>query len=469
MLETALIVQVLLWLAAIWIFAASGQASIFHPLTAYLGFHGLVFVARPILVSAFGFDTNWDYMQFKPSDEIFVKTLAVSSVALISFVAGCLYTGRGRNSFGTQRAPEFTILERRALLMTTLLLIPLIAYSIFATRNGIEGVSVNGNYLMTNSTGYVNEAQNFIMALLCLWMVATRFHWLNLIPVILYLAYRMWFGWSRWTILLFLLMATTSYCWYYRKKWMPLWSLGVAVPILVVFNLLGHNRDLLKSYLLGEEVRGVDYEPGMSAADKLKKRFDTQDFANFDYLTYVVWVVPERTGTYTYGVQYLQLFTDPIPRILWKGKPVGSPVDTHVDLGSYGNFLGLTYSLAGDGWMNGGWIGLIISLLLAGALLGWAYRYFWNHIDHVAPCLFYLVGVAMVAQWYRDGSIISLAKFLFFTTTPVLVWMGIAWCLGPKWVPGYTVLLPPGARLRVVCSRDGRGLQASPSRSEIPL
>jgi O-antigen polysaccharide polymerase Wzy len=469
MIDIALTAQVLLWLAAIWFFAASRQASIFHPVTAYLAFHGLAFVARPILVSTCGFDATWDYMQFRPPDEIFVRTLAVSSVAMIAFVAACLYLGRSRMSFGTQHAPEFATLERRALWITTWLLIPLIAYSIFATRKGVEGARVNGLYLMTNSTGYVNEAQNFIMALLCLWMVATRFHWFNLIPSILYLGYRAWFGWSRWTILLFLLMVTMTYCWYYRRKWMPLWSLGVAVPILLLFNLLGHNREFLKSYLLGQEVRSVDYEPGMTTGEKLKRRFDTQDFANFDYLAYIVWVVPERSGTYTYGVQYLQLFTDPIPRILWKGKPVGAPVKTGVDLGLYGNFLGLTDSLAGDGWINGGWIGLIITLLLAGALAGWAHRYFWSNIQNSAPCLFYLVGVAMLPQWYRDGSIISVAKFLFFTTTPVLIWMAVKWCMGPKWIPGYTVLLPPGARLRLVRSRDGRGLRSSPARSEIPL
>jgi hypothetical protein len=469
MIEIALTAQVLLWLAAIWIFAASRQASIFHPVTAYLGFHGLAFVVRPILVSACGYDAVWNYMQFHPSDQIFVRTLAVSSVAMLSFVAGCLYAGRSRISFATQNAPEFTTLERRALLITTLLLVPVMAYSIFATRNGIAGAKVNGIYVMTNSTGYLNEAQNFIMALLCLWMVATRFHWLNLFPSILYLGYRTWFGWSRWTILLFLLMVTMIYCWDYRKKWVPLWAVGVAVPFLLLFNLLGHNRDILKSYLLSHEVHTVDYEPGMTTREKLKKRFDTQDFANFDYLTYIVWVVPGRIGTYTYGVQYLQLLTEPIPRILWKGKPAGAPVQTNVDLGLYGNFYGLTMSLAGDAWMSGGWIGLVILLSVTGWLLGLAHRSFWRNIGKPARCLLYLVALAMVPLWYRDGSIISIAKFLLFSLTPILVWMGVKWCLGPKWVPGYTVLLPPETRLRLLRGRDGRGQDSSQARGEIPL
>jgi hypothetical protein len=89
----------------------------------------------------------------------------------------------------------------------------------------------------------------------------------------------------------------------------------------------------------------------MSASDKLKRRFDTQDYANFDFLSYVVWLVPEKSGAYSYGLQYLQLLTEPIPRILWGGKPVGPPVKTGVDLYAYANFNGLTVSMAGR-WLG---------------------------------------------------------------------------------------------------------------------
>lgn len=455
MIEIALTGQVMLWVIIIGLFMASGQASIFHPATAYLGFHGLVFIARPILVHSFGFDTNWKYMWFKPTEAYFMKTLAVSSVAMVAFVVASVSIGCSRLSFGKAVPPEFTSVERRALLITTLLLIPVAAYSIFATRNGIEGERVNGIYTLTNSTGYVNEAQHFIMPLLCAWLLVTRFHWLNLLPSFFYIGYRVWFGWSRWTILLFLLMVTMAYCWYYRKKWLPLWSVAAALPILLVFNLLGHNRDILKSIFLGEKVQVVDFSPGMTAEEKLKKQLDTQDYANFDYLSYVVSVVPERTETYTYGVQYLQLFTEPIPRILWRGKPVGAPVKSNVNLSAYGNFVGLTVSLAGDGWLSGGWIGLIITLSTVGGLLGWAHRLFWQNIEHRLGCSIYLVGLAMVPQWYRDGGI-SISKFLLFTLTPLVIWVGLTWVIGDRLVLGHSVLLPRGTRLRFVETEANR-------------
>src|SRR5208283_348278 len=134
MIETALVAQVIVWLIAIGMFAASRQASIFHPVTAYLAFHGLVFVLRPILVYTFGFNAIFDYMIYRPSDEIFIRTLEVSSVGMISFLAACLFAGRSQLVFASRKPPEFNCIERRALLVTTLVLIPAMVWSIYATR-----------------------------------------------------------------------------------------------------------------------------------------------------------------------------------------------------------------------------------------------------------------------------------------------------------------------------------------------
>lgn len=451
MIDLAIVVQILVWLVLVAVFLSSGQASLFHPVTVYLFFHGLVFILRPVLVHYFGFEAIWKYMGFVASDEIFIRTLLVGSVGLVCFVTACLIGGWTRISFGTSQPPQFSDLERRALLATCRVLLPVVAYSIYATRNGIEGQRVAGVYIMTNSTGYLNEAQNFVMPLLCACFVVTRFHWGNLLPALIYMGYRAWFGWSRWTILLFLLMACLSYCWYYRRKWIPVWTVVALVPVLFIFNVLGHNRDLLKQILAGEEVQFTEERPGTSRSEKLRNQLDTQDFANFDYLAFVVSVIPEKTEDFSYGAQYLQLFTEPIPRILWKGKPVGAPVRT-INMAPYGNFLGLTVSLCGDGWMSGGWAGLVITLSLAGLLIGYAHRRFWEHNNSKLGALIYIVALAMVPQWYRDGGI-SVFKFLLFTITPMIVWHSMVWLLGRRYWYAYALRLPARATLRFVQSQ----------------
>jgi hypothetical protein len=451
MIELALAAQLIVWLAIAAAFLASRQASLLHPATIYLGFHGLVFVLRPLLVHYFGFDANWKYMLFQPTESNFVAALEVSSLGLVCFVGASLWCGWSRFPSGSL-PPQFTPGEQRALLLTTLLLLPLAAYSIYFTRNGIAGERIGGIYVMTNSTGYVNEAQHFVMTLLCAWLVVTKFHWGNLLPAALYVGYRAWFGWSRWTILLFLLMAVLAFCWYHRRKWLPAWSLAAAVPILIVFNLLGHNRDLLKATFSGQGIEIVEQRPGTPQNEKVKRQLDTQDFSNFDYLSYVVSVVPDRTGRYTYGLQYLQLLTEPIPRILWKEKPVGAPVKT-IDIGAYANFIGLTVSLCGDGWMSGGWIGVAIMLSLAGIILGRAYRWCNEYPDSRLGGMAYVVALAMAPQWFRDGGI-SIFKFLLFTSIPILVWMGLAWFIGPRRIAAYSFSFPGTAKIRFVAKED---------------
>ncbi len=448
MIGAALTAQFLLWMAVSLACLTTHRPSVFHPAVWYLGFHGLVFVLRPIFVHMFGFDTIWAYMLYRPAETVFLRTLAISSVGMLVFVAACLAFSWKRLAQPQRPTPGFTATQRGALALTTFLLAPLVAYSIYATREGILGERVAGVYIMTQSVGYINDAQFLATPLLCAWLVVTRFHWLNLLPVGTYLGYRIWFGWSRWSILLFMAMVVVAFCWQRQRRWPPAWWLIAALPFLILFNTLGHNRDYLKALIEGRPAVAVEQLPGETRSERIRRRFDTQDFANFDYLSYVVGVVPERTGAFTLGTQYLQLLTEPVPRRLWKQKPIGPPVK-RFDLGAYGNFTGLTVSLVGDGWMSAGWGGVILTLGLAGGFLGWAYDYFRRHSHRPLPALLFISGLAMSPQWFRDGGI-SIAKFMFWTWLPLLLWWGLAWWLGRRLHPVRSVTLPARTRLKLL-------------------
>jgi hypothetical protein len=118
-------------------------------------------------------------------------------------------------------------------------------------------------------------------------------------------------------------------------------------------------------------------------------------------------------------------------------------------LNNYGNFLGTTPSLVGDGWMSGGWIGIVVTMTIVGGLLGAAHRWFWRHADSPMESLFYLVGLALIPQWFRDGGI-SITKFLFWNLAPLFLWVALSWLMGQRRVPGYSVLLRPGTRVRLL-------------------
>ena len=199
-IEVALTAQVLVAVVVAGAFLASGQASLFHPAASYLAFHSVVFVIRPLLVYAFGFDSIWQYMVFVPGESAQVRTLVMTSVALIVFVAMSLWAGRCKTEFASKVPPRFTPVQLRALRYTTLTLLPLVLFSIYYTRGGAETAgerAANGVFIMTNSTGYLNDAQVMLGPLLCAWLVVTRFHWGNFIFISIYVAYRSWVGWSR--------------------------------------------------------------------------------------------------------------------------------------------------------------------------------------------------------------------------------------------------------------------------------
>jgi hypothetical protein len=458
-LDQALIVQAVLWLVVVVGFLLSGQASLFHPVTTYLAFHALVFVLRPILVVCCGFDSVWNYMVFDPSPEILVKSLAVSSVALVVFCSTCLAFGWSRAGNYPTQPRTFTQLEKNGLLFTTVLLAPIIAYSIHVGLSGeATGERVGGTYIMTGTSGYINDAQVMAGSLICAWLMVTRFRWQVVLIAAVYVMYRCYGGWARWTFLLFFLATALVYAWQHQRRWMPFWSILLILPMFVLFDNIGKDRSWLQDELSGHAPMPAPTET-LTETDRLRQKYDTVDFANYDYLTFVVAMVPERTGRYSLGVQHLQLFTEPIPRALWKGKPIGAPLP-YFNLNNYGNFTGLTVTMAGDGWMSGGWTGVIITAGVIGLLLGLAHRWFWQRAqrDNILS-LFYILGLAMVAQQYRDGGIVSIAKFLLWSWLPVVVWLGSNWLVGPRLFPAQSVLLPRGTRLRLL----------EPAPSSLPL
>ena len=347
--------QILIWLIVLGTFMASGQASMFHPLTVYLAFHALVFIFRPLEIMYWGFDFGWIYMRFDPSEEDMIKTLCVTSVGLLVFATATLVVGKAKLEFPNAQAAPFTFDAKRGLLLATAVLGPLVLYSIYRTNTGhMSGEQRNGTYIMTGDSGYVVEAQYMFGPLACAWLLVTRFNWRVWIPLTLYIGYRAYTGWMRWTIVLLVFAIALSYLWQQRRRWVSLSVVLTLIPAILLFAWLGQDRQNFRR-LLGFQASEalVQVKGGMSKEEIRKLKSDGPDHANYDFLTFILAIVPERTGTYTYGTQYLQLFTEPIPRKLWPGKPIGAPV-RFFSLNEYGNFVGMTPTLLGDGWMSGG-------------------------------------------------------------------------------------------------------------------
>ncbi|HLJ20538.1 MAG TPA: hypothetical protein VKU84_10080 [Stellaceae bacterium] len=421
--------QAVLWLSIALAFIGSRNASIFHPFTIYLVFHGMVFVFRPILENVLNFDRTFFWMMFYPTDDQIQTTLILTSLALVVFALASWVLVPAEPRFDRRLPGRFTTAEWWALGVVVTLLSPVIAYSLYASlTSATPGDDVGGALIQmdrdvnsgiatyTNTTGYIAEAEKCLGGICVMVAWGSRFRLWSFIPLVFYVTERTYIGWSRWTIVLTVMMVILVYIAYRRRRWMPIGMIAIALPTFLLFQQLGENRDAFKQLVLGTAPR--DQGP-VDNRNWLEKQ-DGPDFANFDFLTYVMDVVPEKTGTYTYFAQNLQLFTEPIPRILWPNKPIGEPIK-FFDLNDYGNFEGLTWSLVGDGWISGGWLGVVITMIAVGYGLGRLHRWFWRGDATHFKILAYCTLLPLTVLTYRDG-VISIAKFAFFTMTPLMLW-----------------------------------------------
>lgn len=433
MIVLGLAFQTLTWLTVCALFVNSRRASAFHPFTYYLAFHGIVFVIRPILVMAFNLNFMFSYMRFFPTDDQFVFTLAVSSLGLLVFALVNWWTDRVVPNWQRPVASCFSRLEWRAFLVTAALLGPIGLYSVYINvRSSISQIDYDnpilrgthdiatGIYTLTNTTGYITDAELMLgpLSLMLIW--AMRFRLGSFVPLGAYLGERAYEGWARWTIVFTLMALGLLLLLHRNRRWPSTIFVVLALPLLILFHQLGQNRDTFKQVVAGETIQSQMTQDKGDWNDML----DSPDFANFDYLAYVLDTVPKDSGTYSYFTQYLQLFTEPIPRILWPEKPIGPPISL-VNLNAYGYFVGLTTSLVGDGWISFGVIGVIMTIGLASYILSRFHRWFWRSGLTNFKSLFYCVFIPESLQWFRDGGI-SIVKVALWTLGPFIVWRSIA-------------------------------------------
>jgi hypothetical protein len=217
---------------------------------------------------------------------------------------------------------------------------------------------------------------------------------------------------SRWPIVVTGIVAIITSLYVRRRSMLTFGSFIWLSAILVAFVIIGQNRGVMLTYLRTGEL-GFDFDLATSSFGA------HMDFANFEFLTYIVGKVPDVSKTYSYFTQYLGLLTQPIPRMLWPDKPSLSPVML-VNLQAYGPFKPRTPSLVGDGWISLGYSGVVMTLGLVGAIYGKLYKWLCTS----ASSSFALCGgfwvTALLVQWARDGET-SIFQFCFFCIAPIFL------------------------------------------------
>lgn len=420
-------------------------SSVYHPISLYLVFHGLVFVVRPL----FAFYRNYNFLypvyRFDPSQDVKITVIVCANLGLLAFVAGAWKGGAAPLVFHQGPAE---IAHRKRLIPAFLLVLTLIAplaigsiYTVFTS--GYAGMRLDvhtGVAVNTSGNGWLLEAQLMLVPLSVLIAWTFRFRWWSLLPLLLFVTVRAGTG-GRGPFIV--ACAAAGLLWLYdsKRRWPALWTLALVVPLTAGFYVIGQERGAVRTFLDDGKVIELQERTGF---------METMDWANMEFFEYIVETVPRKTGTYGYFIDNLQVFTEPVPRVLWAGKPVGAPIKMF-NLFDHGNPIGMTYSLPGYGWMQLGYIGVALWCALWGYCLGAIYSWFMRSRQGNFQVALYFAFLPIFIIAFRDGGLLTVLRTGVFYVTPVLVWMWTARALG---IPDPSDLVRRASR---VMSRGRRG------------
>lgn len=450
MYEAALVLSVLCFLAVTLVFSRSRAFSVFHPLTFYLAFHGFIFVFRPIVAYFLDFRVVYTLYRFFPSLSDKLTVIIGSNVGLLAFAFFAMRAGNVEMRFGQDR---FAVDERNRLipaaLWTFVIVTPIGIYSLLwrwtRAATDLQDMVMDkgtGAFVNTAANGYLADAQ-FMLATACAmlgWLF--RFRLIALMPLAAFILFRAGTG-GRGAFV------TAAVClgllWLYeRRERLPnVRTIMAGVLLVLMFTVVGADRGrAIRQFVGGDDTTEM-------AGSYDVKFLEGMDYANLEYFEFLVYAVPQRTGSYDYFADHLMLFTEPVPRVLWAGKPVGSPVQ-FFKLFDYGYPVGMTRSLPGEGWTGLGWLGIIFWCGLWGHVLGLVYRRFVVTGQDTFGVLAYMMLLGILVVAYRDGTVITIARSGLFYFAPIALWIWFANMLG----------IPRAKDFRVAYNREVRAMRA---------
>ena len=464
MYETALALSVICFVLVTVYFVRGPSFSLFHPLTFYSAFHGFIFVFRPIIVWLNDYDYIYRVYQFTPSPSDRLTVILASNAGFLAFALCCLRSGNVAMQF---KQDGYSHAERdrlKPLLLGVLAIcVPIGLYSLgnlwtnvitTGTYGEMTMDAATGTIINSQANGYLTEAQLMLASCGALVAWVYRFRLLSIAPLLVFAVFRAGTG-GRGPFVIGLVTVGLLFLYEHRRRMPSLRVMGLLIAVVIAFNSVGSDRGTAIRQALGDN-SSSNFIGNISN----ERWLEGMDFGNLEYFEFLVYAIPQRTQTYSYFLDSLQVFTEPVPRVLWADKPVGAPFNK-IFLFNYGRPVGMTRSLPGEGWYALGWIGVIVWCSLWGYVLGLIYRKFVEGSQSVIKTAAYMIFVPILIIGYRDGTLVTIFRQGLFYLAPVGLWYLIGRYYG---VPSAAAMRSAAVRrLRHQAAGDARG-EPSPAR-----
>ena len=274
--------------------------SFFNPLFWYLAFHWLAFVYRPAIFHFYDFDHIFYYIGYYPTETDEIVALLVSNLGLMGFILGYAVSNSMTREGVISSSDKFLgdidwqIFKRSTYLMLLVLLPPVL----YSSMQGLQGFTytdgsgrlmemVDGISINVDSSGYVSDLKKALTTIVFILCLARRFDAVSIAVILIYVVYRLYLGWGRIHLVALLVELLSVYLILNYRRWPGLKVIVFVFLFVPIFTFIGQNRDYIKGVLDGEVV-------SVKVAEKKNffERQDTLDFGNYEYLVYIVSVVP---------------------------------------------------------------------------------------------------------------------------------------------------------------------------------
>ena len=425
MYEFMLVLSVVIYAAVAIIYFRDPSASFFHPITFYLLFHGLVFVARPISAWHYGFDQTYNAMKFTPTMSDKIEALICTNIALVVFVTVCLLLIREPLHF---KQDAHDLAQRRMLterfLPVAIVLGGIAAYSIYWTldymQSGRDFTELDlrtGARVMTATNGYFYSAGWMLATIVAVIAFLGRFRLWSFAPFVAFALFRFAAG-QRGAVIAAVVMMALLYMYDKRRKWPTIAVVAAAIPTVLAFNAIQADRGIALREAFGFEISEVDRR--RYSVVREQRFLESIDIGMLEMVEFLTWSIPERSKSYDYFLGNLQILTEPIPRVLWPDKPEGAPIKMF-NLYSHAVTINAVMSVPGVGWMYWGYPGVAIWAAVFALIYGSAYKAFALSQQSNLAVLAYMIFLATAVVAFRDGLILTILKQALFYMAPLVV------------------------------------------------
>lgn len=284
----------------------------------------------------------------------------------------------------------------------------------------IAMLRTTGGSVYTNTTGYITMGHLFIPVACTLLFAITR----KPLPAILLSApwflNRLYIGWERYSFVTFIIAILVI--WYYyrreihvsRQQGVLLATLGIASVFLLT--IMNTDRHLFREN--GFSLGTVATATSASTSDLA---FTTNFIAGYEATLYLLDRVPEDLS-FGYGGMYIYRYlVQPIPRILWSGKPtmfgfptIGDPI-----------FWGAAPGSIGEAYGGYGFAGIALIFFATGWIIRRVEDGFWRSSRSPILLAAYAGGYASLIQIGRDSFFMMLPQYFMTWGIPLIA----AWVL----------------------------------------